>query len=65
MQEERQTEIMNLGAVCEASSATEESCKLAAVCHCTVCGKWFCAAHLADELAHECAPEPDDEDGEG
>ena len=55
---------MNYDWVCQAISATEESCKLAATCHCTVCGKWFCAVHAEEETGHSCALEKADEGGE-
>ena len=65
LQPANQTEVINSDRTCEAISSTAEACELSAACYCTVCGKWFCAAHLADELAHECEPEPGDEGGEG
>jgi len=63
LQQEKQTEAVTHDK-CEAVLAIEENCKLFAVCHCAVCGKWLCAAHLADELTHACAVEPGDEGGE-
>jgi len=64
LQPEKPTEPMNYDWVCQAISATEESCKLAATCHCTVCGKWFCAVHAEEETGHSCALEKADEGGE-
>lgn len=64
LQQEKQTELVNYTRACEAISAVQESCEHFATCQCTICGKWLCAAHLADELAHQCAVDPYDEGGE-
>ncbi len=65
MQLEKQTERANYEWVCQAITATEEACKLAATCHCSVCGKWFCVVHAEDEAWHRCELEPGDEAEKG
>jgi len=65
LQQENQAESPNLEWVCQALSATGEPCETSATCHCSICGKWFCAVHAEDEAWHRCALEPGDEGGEG
>jgi hypothetical protein len=65
MQLEKQTERANYEWVCQAITATEEACKLAATCHCSVCGTWFCVVHAEDEAWHRCELEPGDEAEKG
>lgn len=57
-QQENQMGSSNFDWVCQAMSATEETCKLSATCHCTVCGKWLCAVHADEEAWRRCALEP-------
>ena len=38
-------------------SPAKETCKLSALCHDPVCGKWFCSLYPEDETWHRCALE--------
>lgn len=57
LQQENQAERSNFEWVCQALSAADEPCKLAATCHCAVCGKWFCSTHAEDEAWRHCSVE--------
>jgi len=50
---------------CEAISQLDEPCNQSAENFCDKCQRWFCAAHLQDDLWHACGLEPGDEGGEG
>ncbi len=65
LQQENQTDSLNLEWVCQALSPTGEPCATSATCHCGICGKWFCVVHAEDEAWHRCALEPGEEGGEG
>ena len=49
---------------CEAISQLDEPCNKTAEILCDKCQRWFCAAHLQDDLWHACELEPGDEGGE-
>jgi hypothetical protein len=58
LQQENQEKSWDFDWVCQAVSATDETCKFSATCHCNVCGKWFCQVHAEDEAWHHCTIEP-------
>jgi len=42
------------GVVCQAVSAWDEPCDMAAVEQCPQCSLWFCGPHISDSEWHPC-----------
>jgi hypothetical protein len=64
LQQVNQTESHNLDSSCQAVSPMDEPCDSAATFHCGICGRWFCGAHVEDEVWHTCVLKAADEGGE-
>ncbi len=50
--------------LCQGISPGDEPCDCPATVHCSTCSRWFCEAHVQDEVWHTCVLSFGDEGGE-